>query len=250
MSGCVYLVGLGPGSAEHLTIRAADVLRSSDAVVGYGPYVDMVASWFPSETRRWVRGELGQEAERAAEAVRLARSGQSVALVSSGDASIYGMGGPLFEHLAGHDWDGRDPPVEVVPGVTAALAANAVLGAPLADDLALISLSDVVAPWSVIARRIEAAAAAEFVVALYNPASRRRRTGIHQAQALLLRHRDSSTPVALVRNALRGDPSVRLTVLGHLLDDEPFIDMFTLVLIGNRHTLRIGNHLISRRVPR
>lgn len=252
MSGVLYLVGLGPGSREHLTFRAGEVLAASEAVVGYGPYVDRVAAWFPSDARRYVRGELGREPERAAEAVRLARQGLRVALVSSGDAALYGMAGPLFELLAAQGWDAEcpDPSVEVVPGVTAALAANALLGAPLADDVALVSLSDVLAPWPLIAARVEAAARADFVLALYNPASTRRRAGIHRAQQILLRHRPPSTPVALVRNALREGTSVALTTLEQLLEPEPPIDMATLVVVGNRRTSRLGNRLVSRRVPR
>jgi precorrin-3B C17-methyltransferase len=249
VGGSLYLVGLGPGSPEHLTTRAAEVLRAAEAVVGYGPYVDMVAAWFPSATRRWLRGTLGHESERAAEAVRLARTGLRVALVSSGDAVVYGMGGPLFELLAGQGWDGRDPPVEVVPGVTAMLAANALLGAPLADDVAMISLSDVVAPWLLIEERVEAAARADFVLALYNPASSRRTTGMRRAREVLLRHRPPSTPVALVRNALRPETRITLTTLGTMLDDEQPIDMATLVVVGNARTRRVGDLLVSCRVP-
>jgi precorrin-3B C17-methyltransferase len=252
MSGRLALVGLGPGSPEHLTLRAADVLRASQAVVGYGAYVDLVAAWFPSATRRCVRGELGQERARALEAIRLAREGLDVALVSTGDATIYGMGGPLFEALAAEGWDSArpDPPVEVVPGVTAALSANALLGAPLADDLALISLSDVVAPWSLIAERVAAAASADFVLALYNPASSRRQTGIREVQRILLQHRSASTPVALVRHAFRSGEQVEVTTLGDFLVNDDAVDMSTVVIVGNRQTTRLGDRLVSRRVPR
>lgn len=252
--GALALVGLGPGCKEHLTLRAADVLAASQAVVGYTMYVELVAAWFPSETRRWVRGELGQEHARAAEAVRLARAGLRVALVSTGDATIYGMGGPLWEVLSSEGWNtaSPDPPVEIVPGVTAALSANAVLGAPLADDVALISLSDVVAPWSLIAERVEAAARADFVLALYNPASSRRQTGIREVQRIVLEHRPPFTPVALVRNALRSDQQVCVTTLRDFLDDGAGsgVDMSTIVIVGNRQTARLENRLVSRRVPR
>jgi precorrin-3B C17-methyltransferase len=252
MTGALALVGLGPGSKQYLTLRAMEVLQACDAVVGYTAYVDLVAAWFPSETRRWVRGKLGQEYERATEAIRLAQDGLRVALVSTGDATIYGMGGPLWETLARQGWDSAapDPPVEVVPGVTAALSANALLGAPLADDVALISLSDVVAPWSLIAERLDAAARADFVLALYNPASSRRREGIGEAQRMILKHRASSTPVALVRNALRADQQVWVTTLGEFLETEMAIDMSTVVIVGNRQTTCVGSYLVSRRVPR
>jgi precorrin-3B C17-methyltransferase len=252
MSGALALVGLGPGSLEHLTLRAAQVLERSDVVVGYRAYVDLVSNWFPSETRQWLRGELGQEHLRATEAIRLAREGQRVALVSTGDATLYGMGGPLWETLASQGWDGSqpDPQVEVVPGVTAALSANALLGAPLADDVALISLSDVVAPWSLIADRVDAAARADFVLALYNPASSRRQTGIQEVQRIVLAHRPASTPIALVRNALRAGEQVCLSTLGDFLSSEMAIDMSTVVLVGNHQTTRLGSYLVSRRVPR
>jgi precorrin-3B C17-methyltransferase len=243
----LYLVGLGPGSLEHLTLRAAEVLKTSQAVVGYGPYVDLVEAWFPDPSRLAIRGTLGQEKARAREAIRLAREERlRVALVSSGDAGIYGIGGPLFQTLLEDGWTGDDPRVEVVPGVTAALSANALLGAPLADDLALISLSDILTPWSVIAQRLEAAAEADFVVALYNPASTRRREGLHQARSILLRHRAADTPVALVRNALRAEPSVCLTTLADL--PHASVDMLTLVVVGNSQTVRLGgDKLVSRR---
>jgi precorrin-3B C17-methyltransferase len=252
MTGALALVGLGPGSREHLTLRAADVLQACDAVVGYTAYVDLVAAWFPSETRQWLRGELGQEHARATQAIGLARDGLRVALVSTGDASIYGMGGPLWESLASQGWDSAqpDPAVEIVPGVTAALSANALLGAPLADDVALISLSDLVAPWSLIAERVDAAARADFVLALYNPASSRRQTGIHQVQRIVLEHRPACTPVALVRNALRADQQVRVTTLGDFLSADFPIDMSTIVIVGNRQTVQFGAYLVSRRVPR
>ena len=243
----LYLVGLGPGSLEHLTLRAAEVLRNSEALVGYGAYVDLVDAWFPDPARLAIRGTLGQEKTRAREAVRLARDeGLRVALVSSGDATIYGMGGPLFQTLLEDGWDGEHPSVEVVPGVTAALSANALLGASLADDLALISLSDILTPWSLIAERLDAAAQTDFVVALYNPASTRRREGLQHAQRILLRYRARSTPVALVRNALRPGSSVCLTTLADLPHAE--VDMLTLVIVGNSSTARVAaDRLVSRR---
>jgi precorrin-3B C17-methyltransferase len=252
MTGTLALVGLGPGSKQHLTLRAVELLQASEAVVGYTAYVDLVAEWFPSETRRWVRGNLGQEHARATEAIHLAQDGLRVALVSTGDATIYGMGGPLWDTLASQGWDSAapDPPVEIVPGVTAALSANALVGAPLADDVALISLSDVVAPWALIAERVDAAARADFVLALYNPASSRRQTGIHEVQRIVLEHRPASTPVALVRNALRPGQRVCVTTLGEFLAADLAIDMSTMVIVGNRQTARLGDQLVSRRVAR
>lgn len=242
MSGALYLVGLGPGARQHLTLRAADVLGSCDAVVGYDAYVDQVEEWLPSEQRRAVRLPLGQERERAVQALDLARSGLRVALVSSGDPAVYGMGGPLFDLLSSQP--AGDVPVEVVPGVTAALAASALVGAAVADDLALISLSDLLTPWPLVLRRVEMAAQGGFVLALYNPASERRQEQIVQVQQLLLDVRGPQTPVAVVRSALTLTSAVRFSTLAHFLDDS-LPDMHSIVLIGNDSTVRVGPWLVS-----
>jgi precorrin-3B C17-methyltransferase len=182
--------------------------------------------------------------ERARLALELAREGRRAALVSSGDAGVYGTAGIVFELLA--ESDASDAvPIEVVPGVSAAHAAAALLGAPLMNDYAAISLSDLMTPWEIIARRLEAAAAADFVVALYNPASARRREQLAQAHQIFLRHRSPDTPVGIVRNAGRPGETVQVIPLGELLDHP--VDMSTIVLIGNRATIRVGNRMVTRR---
>jgi cobalt-precorrin 5A hydrolase/precorrin-3B C17-methyltransferase len=237
------LVGLGPGGPAGLTARAREALEAADGVVGYHGYLDLLRPWLAGPT--YHGSPIGEEVQRARLAITLARAGQRVALVSSGDAGVYGTAGIVFELLHEEGADDEAMGVEVIPGVSAAHAAAALLGAPLMNDYAAISLSDLMTPWAVIARRLEAAAAADFVVALYNPASGRRRAQLARAQEIFLRYRGPETPVGLVRNAGRPGQSVRVVALGELLTHE--VDMLTLVLVGNRATIRVGDRLVTRR---
>ncbi len=241
--GHLTIVGLGPGAPEDLTERARQALASADTVVGYNSYLDQIRPWLGPKT--YHSSPIGDEIERCELAITLARAGHRVALVSSGDAGIYGMAGPVFELLAAAGATIEAAVVEVVPGVSAANAAAALLGAPLMSDYAVISLSDLLTPWETIERRLDAAGAADLVVALYNPASVRRREQLGRAQQILLRYRPSETPVGLVRNASRPGQTVTVTDLGHLLDHP--IDMRTVVIIGNGATIRVGDRLVTRR---
>jgi len=243
-SGHLAIVGLGPGGEELLTPRARQALESAEVVVGYRAYLDLLRPWLRGVEHQ--ASELGEEVARAREAIDLARAGRRVALVSSGDAGIYGMAGPAFEVLAERGWrEGDPPPVEVEPGVSAAQAAAALLGAPLMSDFAAISLSDLLTPWETIERRLEAAGMGDFVVALYNPRSARRQQRLARAREILLRWRPASTPVGVVRNAARAGQSVLLTDLGGLSDTP--VDMLTIVIVGNSATFRVGNRLATRR---
>ena len=170
--GKLLLVGLGPGDAIHQTPAAANALSECDVLVGYRGYIEQVSGSLPG--KELVPMELGQEMERAARAVDLASEGRSVVVVSSGDAGIYGMAGPVFQVLTDREWDGRDPAVEVAPGISALQSAASLLGAPLMQDFCAISLSDLLTPWEAIERRLQAAALGDFVTVLYNPRSRRR----------------------------------------------------------------------------
>lgn len=241
--GHLAVVGIGPGGEEDVTARARRALEEAEAVVGYHGYLDLVRPWLG---RKAYHGSpIGDEAERCRLAIDLARRGRRVALVSSGDAGIYGMAGLVFELLEADGRAAEAAQVEVVAGVSAAQAAAALLGAPLMSDFAAVSLSDLMTPWPAIERRLEAAAAADFVVALYNPASARRREQLPRAREILLRHRGSETPVGVVRNAGRPGQDVRLTTLGGLLD-EP-VDMLTVVVVGNSATIRVGDCMVTRR---
>nr|WP_315230555.1 precorrin-3B C(17)-methyltransferase [uncultured Albidiferax sp.] len=233
MSGKISLVGIGPGSNAHMTQRAREAIAEADVVVGYSTYIKLVADLL--EGKEVIRKGMTEELDRAVNALDRAREGKKVALISSGDAGVYGMAGPTYEVLFQAGWTPEsDITVEVVPGASAINACAALVGAPLTHDFCSISLSDLLTPWPVIARRLDAVAAADFVVALYNPKSGRRTQQIVQAQALFLRHRRPDTPVAVVKSAYRRRERIEFTTLDRMSDCD--IGMLTTVLIGNSHT--------------
>ncbi|BDT68973.1 siroheme synthase [Comamonadaceae bacterium OS-1] len=233
MSGKISLVGIGPGSHAHMTQRAREAIAEADVVVGYSTYIKLVADLL--EGKEVIRKGMTEELDRAVNALDRAREGKKVALISSGDAGVYGMAGPTYEVLFQAGWTPEsDIAVEVVPGASAINACAALVGAPLTHDFCSISLSDLLTPWPVIARRLDAVAAADFVVALYNPKSGRRTQQIVQAQALFLRHRRPDTPVAVVKSAYRRRERIEFTTLDKMSDCD--IGMLTTVLIGNSHT--------------
>lgn len=239
--GKLFVVGLGPGSPGLLAPDAAGAIASADAVVGYRYYLDLIADRLAGKE---VFGrELGEEVERARLALELAEQGRTVALISSGDAGIYGMGGVVCE-LASD----RPGPVEieVVPGVTAATSAAARLGAPLAHDWASLSLSDLLTPWDVIVRRVEAAASADFVLAFYNPRSRARDWQLAAVAEIVLRYREPATPVGLVENAYRPGERVEVVRLGELA--KAHVSMFTTVIIGSSRTFVSGGRMVTPRI--
>ena len=223
----LYVVGLGPGNLKNMTYEAREAIESADTVVGYQTYLDLIEPLLVGKAV--VSSGMTKEVERCREALRLAAEGRTVALVSSGDAGVYGMAGLVLE-LSPPD----DIEVVIVPGVSAVQAAAAVLGAPLMHDFAVISLSDLLTPWELIEKRLAAAAAADFVVALYNPRSKGRVRHIQRARELLLACRSPQTPVGIVRNACReGEEKILSTLAGMPLES---IDMFSLVIIGNSAT--------------
>ncbi|WP_326599700.1 precorrin-3B C(17)-methyltransferase [Streptomyces sp. NBC_01803] len=236
--GRLAVVGLGPGARDLLTPRAADELRRAGVVVGLDQYLDRVRDLVRPGARVLASG-LGAEEERARTAVAEARAGHAVALVGSGDAGVYAMASPA---LAGAS---DDIDVVGVPGVTAALAAAAVLGAPLGHDHVSISLSDLHTPWEVIERRVRAAASADLVVTFYNPRSRGRDWQLPKALELLAAHRAPDTPVGVVRNASRPDESWALTTLAEL--DPGTVDMMTVVLVGNSATRTVAGRMVTPR---
>jgi precorrin-3B C17-methyltransferase len=244
MSGCLFVVGLGPGDPALLTGQARAALAATEAVVGYGAYLEPLAELLVGKTL--LAGALGEETARAEQAVDLALAGQRVALVSGGDAGVYGMAAPAFEALERRQAAGQPiPEVEVVAGVSAALAAAALLGAPLGADFAVISLSDLLTPWALIERRVGLAAAADFVIALYNPASSRRTWQFGRARELIAAHRAPSTPVGLVQRAFRPTQRVVLTDLARIGAEA--IDMSSIVLVGSSATRRFGDWLVTPR---
>ena len=243
--GIIYLVGLGPGEAGYMNPNAAAALRECDTVVGYRGYIEMAGDLL--QGKELVSMELGQELERAARAVDLASEGRAVAVVSSGDPGIYGMSGPVFQVLTDRDWDGQNPRLESVPGITAMQAAAALLGAPLMQDFCAISLSDLMTPWETIKLRLESAAQGDFVVALYNPRSRRRQWQLLEARRILMEHRSGDTPVGIVGDAFRPNQRITITDLDHLEEVSPQIDMVTTVVIGNSTTYLHQGRVITPR---
>ena len=244
--GKLVLVGLGPGDPGLVTPNALASLEQCDVIVGYRGYIDQLGNL--GESKELIAMELGQELERASRAVDLAYARRSVAVVSSGDAGIYGMAGPVFRVLADRGWDGETPRLEVVPGISALQSAAALLGSPLMQDFCAISLSDLLTPWEAIRRRIEAAAQGDFVVALYNPRSRGRPHHLERARALLLAHRSPDTPVGVVTDAYRPGQRVTVTTLGDL--DPETVGMTTVVIVGASSTRLVAGGMVTpRRVP-
>ena len=244
-TGKLYLVGIGPGDAGHLTPAAAAAIAESEDLVGYRYYIEQVAQDASNQTLHSM--ELGQELERAALAVDLAYAGKTVAVVSSGDAGIYGMAGPVFRVLTDRQWDGIGPTVETVPGVSALQSSAALLGSPLMQDFCAISLSNLLTPWEQICRRLNAAAAGDFVAVLYNPRSRRRVTQLDEARRIFLEHRPATTPVGVVRHAFRPEQAVSLSDLSRLDGEQLAIDMFTTVVIGNSNTYVHNGRMVTPR---
>jgi precorrin-3B C17-methyltransferase len=231
--GRIMLVGLGPGSHEHLTARARAAIAEADTIIGYVTYIRLVADLL--EGKEVIKKSMTEELDRAIEAFERARQGKKVALISSGDAGVYGMAGPTFEVLFQAGWTpDSDIEVEIIPGASALNTCAALVGAPLTHDFCAISLSDLLTPWPTIARRLDAVAAADFVVALYNPKSGRRTGQIVEAQRLFLRHRRPDTPVAIVKSAYRPKQRIEFTTLEKMTEAD--IGMLSTVLIGNSNT--------------
>ena len=248
----LYVVGIGPGSLDHLTRRAVDVLKSVSTVAGYKTYIDLVQPLI--EDKQIISTGMTQEIKRVEAAIDAACSGIPCAVISSGDPGIYAMAGLVFETCQAKNISIVPPgaesgenalQIEVVPGVPALGAGASLLGAPLTHDFAAISLSDLLTPWEVIEKRIEAAARADFVVVLYNPKSKKRNWQLKRAQQILLQHRDKNTPTGIVVSAMRDNQDVRIVALEKL--HEAYVDMQTTVFIGNRTSSRYLNFMVTPR---
>lgn len=246
MKGKILLIGFGPGADCHLTFRARDAIAESEVVIGYTTYIKLIEDLL--EGKEVHRKGMSEELDRVHLAYDLALQGRVVALVSSGDAGVYGMAGPTLEVLAERGWKGLDDEaveVEVVPGVTAVNAVASLVGAPLTHDFCTISLSDLLTPWPVIARRVEAAGAGDFVIALYNPQSKRRDWQLAATRDILLQHRRPDTPVAIVKSAYRDRQNVVLSTLAELCEHE--VGMLTTILVGNSNTTIAAGRMITPR---
>ncbi|MEW6477308.1 MAG: precorrin-3B C(17)-methyltransferase [Actinomycetota bacterium] len=238
--GHLAVVGLGPGDPKLRTPAAAAAVRQADVVIGYGPYVDLADDLLTAR-QTVVRSAIGAETERVTEALSRAAGGEQVALVCSGDPGVYAMASLVCELAPQHG----HPPVTVVPGVTAALAAAAVLGAPLGHDHAAVSLSDLLTPWPVIERRLRAVADGDFTVSLYNPRSKRRTTQLDRALEILGAQRPPGTPAAIVTDVGRPAQRVVRTTLDDL--DPEQVDMLSLVVVGSSTTRWQGGRMVTPR---
>lgn len=242
--GVLSVVGIGPGAQEHATPAALAAIAEAELVVGYTTYIKLVRHLI--EGKEIIRTGMTEEIGRARAAVERARDGGNVVLISSGDAGAYGMAGLVFEVLRDMGWKrGDSPELRLIPGMTALNSCSSLVGAPLVHDFCAISLSDLLTPWPVIARRIDAAASADFVIGLYNPASGRRTRQIVEAQTIIRRYREGTTPVALVKSAYRKLQQAVLTDLDHCLEYE--IGMLTTVLVGSSQTFVFEGYMVTPR---
>ena len=235
----IYVVGIGPGAYEKMTIEAAEALRDSDTIIGYTVYVDLVKDHFAE--KRFLTTPMTKEVDRCVLAFEEARKGHVVSMICSGDAGVYGMAGLMYE--VGEKY----PEVELVilPGVTAATGGAAVLGAPLIHDFCLISLSDLLTPWEKIEKRLLAAAEADFVVCLYNPSSKKRRDYLEKACDLMMRYKSGDTVCGIVANIGREGETCRVMTLQELRNTK--VDMFTTVFVGNSQTKELGGKMVTPR---
>ncbi|SFE18763.1 precorrin-3B C17-methyltransferase [Paenibacillus algorifonticola] len=242
--GKLLIIGFGPGSFEHITKRAREAIQESDMVIGYNTYVDLIRELISDQAI--VRTGMTEEVSRAQEAVRQAENGKKVAVISSGDAGVYGMAGLVYEVLIEKGWKRNGGvEVEVIPGISAINSTASLLGAPIMHDACTISLSDHLTPWELIARRVEAAGQADFVIALYNPRSGRRTRQIVETQRILLKYRSPDTPVGIVKSAYRDREDIVVTTLARMLDHD--IGMLTTVVIGNSTTVNYDGLMITPR---
>jgi cobalt-precorrin 5A hydrolase / cobalt-factor III methyltransferase / precorrin-3B C17-methyltransferase len=229
--GRLVVIGTGPGSREWMSPEVVALVGAATDLVGYGPYLDLLGPLAEGKVRH--ASDNRQEIDRVGQALELAAAGRTVALVSSGDPGIFGMAAAVFEVLD-RDPQWRQIEVTIAPGISAMLAAAARIGAPLGHDFCVISLSDNLKPWSVVEQRIAAAASADFVVAIYNPASSQRGWQLDRAKELLLAARRPETPVILARNVGRDGEAIRVITLGDLTVKQ--VDMRTLVIVGSSQT--------------
>lgn len=234
------VVGLGPGAGEDLTGRARRAIEEADLVVGYTAYIALIRDQFPD--KEMTSTGMKKEVDRCRLAVEAAVEGKNVAVVCSGDSGVYGMAGLIYE--VAQDYPPID--IEVAPGITAACGGAAVLGAPLTHDFAVISLSDLLTPWEKIQKRLEAAAAADFVICLYNPRSRSRSDYLRWACDILLTQKAPNTVCGFVQNIGReGERAVTLTLAE--LRENTEVDMFTTVFIGNSETALMSGKMVTPR---
>lgn len=235
----IYVVGIGPGEYEQMTIKAVNVLNSCDVIVGYTVYVDLVKEHF--KEKEFITTPMKKEVDRCILAFEEAIKGKTVAMICSGDAGVYGMSGLMYE--VGQKYS--DIEIEVVAGVTAAIGGASVLGAPLIHDFAVISLSDLLTPWEKIEKRLREAAKADFVVCIYNPSSKKRQDYLQKACDIMLEYQSPSLVCGIVEKIGRDGENYRICSLEDLRDTS--VDMFTTVFIGNSQTKVLAGKMVTPR---
>lgn len=246
MAGKLYIVGVGPGSHDHMTFRAKEVIEESDTIVGYDTYVTLVEDLIKGKDV--YRYAMTQEVERAKQCIDLAQEGKIVSLVSSGDPGIYGMAGLIYETLAEAGWDPKTGlQVEIIPGVSALNSCASLVGSPLMTDFAVVSMSDLLVPWEIITKRVEAAAQGDYVIVIYNPSSKKRIHQLQDTRKLLLKYRKPDTPVAIIKGAFRESQTIVMTDLENMEEHADKLGMISTVIIGNSSTYNFKNLMINPR---
>ena len=235
----LYVVGIGPGAYEKMTIEAAEALKKSDVIIGYTVYVDLVKDHFPG--KEFLTTPMKKEVDRCVLAFEEARKGKTAAMICSGDAGVYGMSGLMYEVGVNY----QEVELEIIPGVTAATGGAAILGAPLIHDFCLISLSDLLTPWEKIEARLLAAAQADFVVCLYNPSSKKRHDYLEKACDLMMQYKAPETVCGIVGNIGRDGEAMKVMTLEELKTTK--VDMFTTVFVGNSQTKNINGKMVTPR---
>src|SRR5918995_7546991 len=244
--GKLYVVGVGPGNHDHMTYRAKHVIEESEIIVGYDTYVSLVEDLI--DGKEVYRYPMTQEVDRANQAIEFAENGKIVSLVSSGDPGIYGMIGLIYEILAEKDWDHQAGiTVECIPGVSSLNSCAALIGSPLMTDFAVVSMSDLLVPWEIIIKRVEAAALGDFVTVVYNPSSKKRIHQLKDARDIFLKYRSPETPVAIVKGAFRDSQSIVVTNLGKMLEYPDMMGMITTIIIGNSSSFNYDDMMINPR---
>jgi precorrin-3B C17-methyltransferase len=246
--GKLYVVGVGPGSHDHMTYRAKVVIEESEVIIGYDTYVSLVEDLIAG--KEVYRYAMTQEVDRANQAIDFAEKGRIVSLVSSGDPGIYGMVGLIYEILAQKGWNREDSSsiyVECVPGVSSLNSCAALVGSPLMTDFAVVSMSDLLVPWEIIVKRVEAAAMGDYVTVIYNPASKKRVHQLRDTREIFLKYRKPDTPIAIVKGAYRESQEIVVTTLDNMLEHQDMLGMITTVIVGNSSTFNYEGMMINPR---
>lgn len=242
MKGKIYVIGIGPGKIEAMTMKAIKVIEECDVIAGYKVYVEQVSDLL--NDKKVIMKGMGKEVDRCELAFEEALKGNTVGMVCSGDAGLYGMAGLIIELVHLHREE-ETIEIEIVPGVTAAISCASLLGAPIVEDFCTISLSDYMTPYDKILKRIDYAAKADFTIALYNPRSSKRQQYLDEAIKIIRKERDDSTPVGIVRMAYREEQTIIRTDISHIATED--VDMFCTLIIGNKQTKWLGESMVTSR---